>query len=712
MLNRIFVVDSVTLTSTGTAVSSYTPWDQTTRKLPTQVVVKATGQGAYVRLSNDASAATNADVLVQAGDHVVLSVQGRRWVSVLSDGASSTVNVGALSTGVSGSAASLDLPFTDVSTLDSRVTFTRASSATFVGSNGLIQTTPQSKNLLLWTQEFNLSLAWYMAGSGVTSVLNNEVAPDGTNTADTLTTTVANTGVRQDVAFSNGVTYTVSVYVKSISGATGFTADLQNAQTSPTLTLSPSWQRFIWTVTASSARTWVDFQLDGIGSFAIWGAQVEVGSTATSYTRNDGGLFPPRFDYDPVTLAAKGLLIEEQRTNLLTYSESFRTQTLAVTGVSGTFVNGETVTATGGGTGTYVLAESTGSSFAIFNGSGAFTGTLTGGTSGATATISSSVTAWQRIGSTVTANATTAPDGAVNADSLTEDTSTGLHIVYRSVSITSGTVYTLSYWAKRGVGSRDLSIRLDNGTSTLRSFVNLATGAVSANALHTVTAKLFGSYWYVTCTVTATATTSVVVGAEMAAAGNVVTYTGDGTSSIDIWGAQLEAGSFATSYIPTVASQVTRSADVASVNTLSPWYNATEGTLYVEGGGLNAASSARLAGFSDGTFSNRIINYLSGSTQVAGLISTGGVAQANPTVNVTAASSANKVAIGYAANNVNVAANGTLGTLDTSASIPTVTLMRIGADEVGTGAILNGTIRRITYYHRRLSNAELQAITA
>ncbi len=97
MLNRIFVVDSVTLSSTGTAVSSYVPWEQTTRKLPTQVVVKATGQGAYVRLSNDNSAATNVDVLVQGGDHVVLSVQGRRWVSVLSDGASSTVSVGALS---------------------------------------------------------------------------------------------------------------------------------------------------------------------------------------------------------------------------------------------------------------------------------------------------------------------------------------------------------------------------------------------------------------------------------------------------------------------------------------------------------------------------------------------------------------------------------------------------------------------------------------
>ena len=142
------------------------------------------------------------------------------------------------------------------------------------------------------------------------------------------------------------------------------------------------------------------------------------------------------------------------------------------------------------------------------------------------------------------------------------------------------------------------------------------------------------------------------------------------------------------------------------------WYNPNQGTLLTEGGGANAAGSARLAGISDGTVSNRIINYLSGATQLAGLISAGGAAQANPTVNVTSAASANKLAQGYLVNNVNIAANGTLGTLDTVATIPAVTLMRIGADEAGTGAILNGHIRRISYYSTRLSDASLQQITS
>jgi len=171
---------------------------------------------------------------------------------------------------------------------------------------------------------------------------------------------------------------------------------------------------------------------------------------------------------------------------------------------------------------------------------------------------------------------------------------------------------------------------------------------------------------------------------------------------------------FATSYIPTQASQVTRAADNASMlgDNFATWYNQTQGTLYVQGGGSNAAGSARLVGVSDGTFSNRIINYMSGATQLAGLISVGGAAQANPVVNVVSAASANKLAVAYALNNVNAAANGTLGTLDTSATIPTVTLLRIGADEAGTGAYLNGAVRSISYYPTRLADTTLTSITA
>lgn len=111
MLNRLLTVNDLRLQSSGASVSTFLPFDQNCRRLPTELVIRATGNGAYVRLSDDRSDATNADLLVQAGDHVVVSVAHRRWVAVLSASGSSTVSVGALSTGVGRSVTDTN-PFT------------------------------------------------------------------------------------------------------------------------------------------------------------------------------------------------------------------------------------------------------------------------------------------------------------------------------------------------------------------------------------------------------------------------------------------------------------------------------------------------------------------------------------------------------------------------------------------------------------------------
>lgn len=498
MLNRIFVVDSVTLTSTGTAVSSYVPWDQSTRKLPTQVVIKATGQGAYVRLSNDNSAATNADVLVQAGDHVVLSVQGRRWVSVLSDGASSTVNVGALSTGVSGSAASLDLPFTGVSALDSRVTFTRASSATFVGSNGLIQ-------------------------------------------------------------------------------------------------------------------------------------------SATTNT--------PRFDYDPITLAAKGLLIEEQRTNLLTYSEQFDNA------------------------------------------------------------------AWVNNGGTVTANALVAPDGTTTADYLVRSTASA-DGRYQVIAAGTSGIVIVSVYIKKDTSPQSLLWLYDATAVADRILATVtwsgATPVITATTGTAATPQDAGNGWW-RIAIASTALT----GANTNRFYLLPAYTAASNGQqLAVWGAQLEAGSFATSYIPTVASQVTRSADVASVNTLSPWYNATEGTLYAEMTPYGVSSDTRFASIDDNTSANRVMIWGSSSSSSTRYeVITGGVTQVALTAASTlTANATTKSAAAYKVNDFAFSVNGGVALTDTTGTVPAVTKLTIGGSAGAT--VSNGAIRRITYYPRRLSNAELQASTA
>ena len=182
--------------------------------------------------------------------------------------------------------------------------------------------------------------------------------------------------------------------------------------------------------------------------------------------------------------------------------------------------------------------------------------------------------------------------------------------------------------------------------------------------------------------------------------------------------AQVEAGAFPTSYIPTVASQVTRTADNATMTgtNFSSWYNATEGTLYVNGtlvGGttstfpymtalVGAAPNNDLIGVQwnapAGVMS--FIVRISG-TQPAG-ISAG---------SAKSSGSSYKVAGRYGLNDVQAAFGGTLGTQDTAVTIPTITALSLGG-AAGFQPGANTYLRQIAFYPRRLANAELQAITS
>jgi hypothetical protein len=188
---------------------------------------------------------------------------------------------------------------------------------------------------------------------------------------------------------------------------------------------------------------------------------------------------------------------------------------------------------------------------------------------------------------------------------------------------------------------------------------------------------------------------------------------GNATGTIRFSCPQVEAGAFATSYIPTVAAQVTRAADSASMiaNNFARWYNQTEGTLYSEStcAGLPTLGTASSFAITDGTINNRLRvgNFTTGN--VASDVAVGGVAQASFSASGSFNVSA-KVSLGYRLNDVAGSFNGGTAQIDTSATIPVVTQAQIG--NAITGRELNGTIRRISYYNRRLSNTELQGLTS
>jgi hypothetical protein len=393
---------------------------------------------------------------------------------------------------------------------------------------------------------------------------------------------------------------------------------------------------------------------DGTSGIYIFGAQLSDSASVDPYVYQpvaaptSTAYFGPRFDYDPVTLQPKGLLIEEQRTNLVTYSEQFDNA------------------------------------------------------------------AWSKVNSTITANSTTAPDGSATADTfiptVTAGTVTQTGIVKTAASIT----YTFSFYAKaagftslrafvfgssnanRGDATFDLSNETVSSVASVGGFTNTSATITNAN-----------NGWY-RCTITTTSDTTTALAATFRFDGTV-----NGTSGFFLWGAQLEAGAFATSYIPTVASQVTRAADNASMigNNFARWYNQTEGTVFVQANAAALVASSgnpgTFVGISDGTVSNRLRLKSENGTAWEGAVA--GTSQ----FAIGAYGSAGvsyKLAGAYKVNDFAYSFSGTTAATDTSGTVPFVSQMQIG--NLLTAREFNGTISRIAYYNRRLSNTELQGITS
>jgi hypothetical protein len=410
--------------------------------------------------------------------------------------------------------------------------------------------------------------------------------------------------------------------------------------------------------TASSNSTYF-YTGDGTSGIYIFGAQLSDSASVDPYVYNpvaaptSTAYYGPRFDYDPVTLAPKGLLIEEQRTNLLVRSEEFDNAS------------------------------------------------------------------WVKNAATVTANATVSPAGTLTADTVTDNAANAGHAVYgTTVAVVAATTYTTSVYLKAGT-LRYVSLRGESTATGAYPWitVDLQTGAVNANASVTSSSASFvGNGWY-RVALTFVNSTSQANANMVIASSNVSTaptpasvlgnaYVGTGTGTFFVWGAQLEAGAFATSYIPTVASQVTRAADNVSMigNNFARWYTQGPGSMFAEVQSVNGVSS-RAFTVSDSTISNQIFE----ANDTLMNVYTGGAFQ----VQTGGTGIAGKVAMAYAANDFAVVKNGGSVTTDTSGSLASAyTQLNIGVHYNNTAGHLNGALKRISYYPRRLANTELQGITS
>jgi hypothetical protein len=192
--------------------------------------------------------------------------------------------------------------------------------------------------------------------------------------------------------------------------------------------------------------------------------------------------------------------------------------------------------------------------------------------------------------------------------------------------------------------------------------------------------------------------------------------TADGTSSIFVWGVQLEAGEFPTSYIPTTTASVTRNVDDV-LTTDASWYNADESTIYSEAALAGSLGDIRgVLALSNGTVSERIIPYAdsSGAVRFLAVTAGGNNAGISGAALYDPAGTYVKHATGLALNDVESYANGQrMGTGDTSYDPPSgISELRIGNSYNPTTEHLNGLVKEIRYYDTRLDNATLEAMSS
>jgi hypothetical protein len=319
-------------------------------------------------------------------------------------------------------------------------------------------------------------------------------------------------------------------------------------------------------------------------------------------------------------------------------------------------------------------------------------------------------------GTSVTTDATIAPDGSLTADLITETEITGEHYAGdRIISVTAGVNYTWSTFIKDGPSAnRLLYLRVATAANITLQFnprAKTITAASGTGAIGSGFESLPNGWFRVWMTFTAQTTGTLVCRLQLWS--TTAIYLGVLDSGLYLWGAQLEAGAFPTSYIPTVASQVTRSVDVAVMTgtNFSSWYNASEGTIYSEANRFSNSSSTLIWSLDNGTPNNRQSFVFSSATQLRYRSITNATMDVSIDQTILSAPAYLKGAGTYKVNDFAFSTNGlTVGT-DTVALVPSVNSLSIGSQIAASGGFLNGTIKRIAYYPRRLANSELQAIT-
>jgi len=323
---------------------------------------------------------------------------------------------------------------------------------------------------------------------------------------------------------------------------------------------------------------------------------------------------------------------------------------------------------------------------------------------------------WNKSGSSVTSGFIS-PTGALGAFKLVEDTSAGFHRVYSINAVASG---TYSFYAKKGE-RRYIQIGAGNtGSLGITALFDLELGVVSNITVGDAKIEFIANDWY-RCSVSGSGNGGVTSLNLYLCDNDVInssySYAGDGTSGVYIFGAQLEQGSYASSYIPNfgTALGVTRLADTANNAGNASTFNDSEGVLFAEISALADDLTNRIISLSNGTNdniisvqfsnaqSNDIIAYYNATGQTGRVISTS-------SYNIK---SFNKTALVWNNSSFKFYVNGYLigsSTIETPLVDGTLNKLKF---QYGNGTLpFYGNTKKLEYYNTALTALELETLTS
>ena len=304
---------------------------------------------------------------------------------------------------------------------------------------------------------------------------------------------------------------------------------------------------------------------------------------------------------------------------------------------------------------------------------------------------SDNLTQWSLTNGTLSSNSVISPDGTLNADKVVFN-NVALDLK-RTVTVVAGTTYTFSFY-----------IKLESGTGLQGRFYD---NSNSANIeYYDYSNQVLGTDWTrVTRQVTTPSGCTQMQVWLLASSSSLVTAS--------FWGAQLEVGSYETSYIPTsTTAVVTRSAETASGAGNSTTFNDSEGVLMAEISALDNDGTYRMISLSDGTVNNSTnIQYSGVSNQIRTRIENGGVAQADIVANVISQTLFNKIAVLYKLNQFELWSNGFKVGEDTTGTPPSG-INKLSFDNGGGLNDFYGKTKQVQYFDSALADTQLEQLTS